>query len=152
MGYNPDIWHNPFAKDVIVDWAKSFYPGDISDIELVFESLVVHGLLKEVHPETFDQPYFICSYDSEFLLELDNGEELVQIYREEYEFPQSSEYDSTWTTAGICKGQGSQSGNWPFYTCIGTSCFHFRDGSEECSHGLKFNPVLVKAYRERKQL
>ena len=147
-GFHADVWFNPFNRDVIVDWALSFYPGDSTDIEKIFEVALVQGSLFEVHPGVFDQPQYYFSYEPKFLLELENGEELVQMYKEEFRFPVVDEYDSTWLKTGICKGQGSM-GRWPFYTCVGTSCIWFKKGADECVKDLKFNPSLLKAYKER---
>jgi len=143
----PDIWRSPFGRDPIVDWGESFYPGDSSDIELVFDFLVELKLLFEVHPETFDKPQYYFSYEPEFLMELENGEELVKIYKEDFGFPDLCKQLPVWYTAGICMSSANDS----ICTCIGTSCAHFKDGSEECFHDIKFNPLLVESYRKNPQ-
>lgn len=149
IGFQPDVWLHPMPRDVIIDWAGDYYPGKKADLEIVFDTMSVQGLLFEVHPLIFEVPHYYCSYDSAFLLELDNSELLIEFYEEVVEFPSSDKYDTTWMSTGICKGQGSQSGGWPLWTCVGTSCLWFKNGDDVCWKGLKFNPALVQAYRDR---
>lgn len=149
VGFEPDVWLNPFQKDAIIDWGKSFYPGNISDLEAVFDAFVLQGYLFEVHPTVFAEPHYYFSYDQGVLMEMENSDHIIEFYTEVVEFPSADEHDTTWYKTGLCTGQGSQSSGWPHWPCVGTSCIWFKDGRAECAKGLKFNPTLVEAFHER---
>jgi hypothetical protein len=137
-GDEPCPWISPISIEDILAWAKSHFHGTIDSLIPSFKELEVEGLFFEIHKGLFDPACYFCSYKTDFLIEIPDGEDYTDYwdgfsedYDEQYGF-------KTWRTLGLCAGQGSQGpSDTPWGPCLGSSCCWFEDNGE-CNHGLKF--------------
>jgi len=158
VGFNgdgPSAWDHPADRETLFDWAKSHYNGPKANLAVAFEALIIQELFFEIHPQVFATPHYYCTYDTEFLKEIppeimpkgmrsqsseddgdgnDLGHSLWDDWRTEF----NEEYGSEWLKAGVCAGQGSQSGESSWGPCKGDKCCWYVDGDELCNHHLEF--------------
>jgi hypothetical protein len=137
---------SPVTLPVFLVWGGSHYEGPREDLEAAFRGLLAQGLFFEVHPGVFAEPVYCCGYDQDFLAEL--PEDAPERREGEKFWPRWNRYHvehtAGWQSAGLCMGQGSQSGGSErFGVCLGTSCCSF-DGGEACTWELEFNPALLR--------
>jgi hypothetical protein len=132
-------WHCPATEETIIAMAKSHAGPNTVDFPAVFQDLVDDGLFFEVHHGVFDPPVYYCSYDPDFLEEINGSPEDKSAWKAICEENDEVYGISTWRSLGLCAGQGSEGpsdARWG--PCLGTSCCCFEDGSEECTHELTF--------------
>jgi len=137
-GDEPSPWISPISIEDIFAWANSHLHGTVDSLIPAFEKLEAEGLFFEIHKGLFDPSCYFCSYRTDFLKEIPDGEDYTDCwggfsedYDERYGF-------KTWRALGLCAGQGSQGpsdASWG--PCLGSSCCWFKDSSE-CNHGLEF--------------
>lgn len=141
-GDGPSPWISPVANNDILAWAESHLSSSTYNHQILlsaFEKLIQEGLFFEIHKGLYNPPCLYCSFDTNFLKEIPDGEkyadfwnDCVQRYDEEYG-------SKTWRRLGLCAGQGSQGpSDAPWGPCLGSSCCWFEDNKEYCNHELRF--------------
>lgn len=150
-GDEVNSWASPVARSDFLAWGESHYLGPKDHLEVAFRGLEAEGLFFEVHPGVFEGPCYFCSYDPEFLEELPDGGGMgVRLWAQWREY--HNRHSLGWESAGLCMGQGSQSGANDYVgLCLGTSCCCFAEADARCTHGLTYNPVLQELVAKRKE-
>jgi len=158
VGFNgdePSGWDHPADRETLFDWAKSHYTGSKANLAVVFDALILQELFFEVHPQVFATPHYYCTFDTDFLKEIPpeimprgmwnqscedggNGNDLGHSLWDDWRTEFNEEYGSEWLKAGVCAGQGSQSGESPWGPCKGDKCGWYKSGDELCNHLLEF--------------
>ena len=132
----PCPWISPISIEDILAWAKSHFHGTMDSLIPAFKELEVEGLFFEIHKGFFNPACYFCSYKTDFLKGISDGEEHIDYWNDF-----SMDYDEShgmkgWRKQGICAGQGSL-GPSDWGPCLGSSCCWFEDSSK-CKHDLKF--------------
>ena len=132
-------WPCPATLETIIAWAKSHMDSDADtgEFESDFRKLESQGLFFEVHPDTFVEPVYYCSYDGVFLAEIypDTEPDPFGIWME-YREENDEEFGQDWRLNGICLGQGSYTGGSGSGPCLGKECIYYRNKESECNWAL----------------
>jgi hypothetical protein len=137
-GDDPSPWQSPATERTLLAWANSHYQGPSADLALALRATTSEKLFFTVHPSVFSETCYYCTFDTDFLDELDRAEDVRAIWEDiTYEYDQ--EHGKRWRQDGICAGQGSEGpSDAPWGPCLGSSCIWFRDGKDDCNWQLPF--------------